>query len=437
MCFRTVLSALLLVAVMYTPTSAQSFLYAAAQRTSVNRPALLEIPLTTAGIVGVSRFIEVADDFGSNPRVTYDGRFVVWLSGNTLNTRTLTFFDRQMGVLGDLGTLWVGSAFGVLADPRALRVFVINTDGLTVIDSQGPRFVSLPGLTFGTVMALSTDGSELFWMRRILSSIASISVVNPMTGTLLRTLEFPADGSSPYALAISPDNRSIYLTNQAGGETGSIVLRKLDAATGNELRRTTFAPAFALFPGSAVIDDLHRRVYVPVAGFELGESFGRVLLFDEETFNVLGQSPANRDPYLQFDESQGIMVNWGTRFVRNGCVATTIEVWREPVAPIQSTDATLPCARTTIATPPRAPVAFTHQVTGSRVTLSWSPTMRTTEYLLEVGTASGAVNLGTLRVLEPTLTANGIPSGTYFVRVRAVNTVGVSATSNELRIVVP
>ena len=78
---------------------------------------------------------------------------------------------------------------------------------------------------------------------------------------------------------------------------------------------------------------------------------------------------------------------------------------------------------------------------GSRVDLSWTlpvPSPTATRYVLEVGSASGLSNLGTIEAGSGlTFRATGVPAGTYFVRLRAVNYGGTSAASNELRIDVP
>ena len=58
--------------------------------------------------------------------------------------------------------------------------------------------------------------------------------------------------------------------------------------------------------------------------------------------------------------------------------------------------------------------------------------------MLDVGSASGLSNLGTIEAGSgSTFRATGVPAGTYFVRLRAVNYGGTSAASNELRIDVP
>jgi hypothetical protein len=91
--------------------------------------------------------------------------------------------------------------------------------------------------------------------------------------------------------------------------------------------------------------------------------------------------------------------------------------------------------------PPGPPTNLTATAAGSSVTLWWTaPALGgpPTTYIIEAGTTSGASNLATVPTgnLATTMTANGIPSATYFVRVRAANAVGVSGSSNEVMLTV-
>lgn len=76
-------------------------------------------------------------------------------------------------------------------------------------------------------------------------------------------------------------------------------------------------------------------------------------------------------------------------------------------------------------------------VNGSTVTLTWAaPTSSdpATSYMVEAGSSSGAANIASLDTgnAATTLTVASVPAGTYFVRVRARNSSGVGAASNEV-----
>jgi hypothetical protein len=87
-----------------------------------------------------------------------------------------------------------------------------------------------------------------------------------------------------------------------------------------------------------------------------------------------------------------------------------------------------------------APSALAAQVSGNAVTLTWQPPSGSVStYVLEAGSASGLADL----VNTPTLSASttlfvgGVPTGSYYVRVRAYSpATGLSAASNEITVVI-
>jgi N-acetylneuraminic acid mutarotase len=89
--------------------------------------------------------------------------------------------------------------------------------------------------------------------------------------------------------------------------------------------------------------------------------------------------------------------------------------------------------------PPGPPRGLTAGVTGSTVTLAWQPPDTggaTQAYVIEVGNASGVTNTAVLDTgsTATSFQAAGVPNGIFFIRLRARNTFGVSAPSNEVSI---
>jgi len=76
------------------------------------------------------------------------------------------------------------------------------------------------------------------------------------------------------------------------------------------------------------------------------------------------------------------------------------------------------------------------QLTGSTVTVTWAPVPGAAGYQLEAGTGPLLANIVTTTTAATSLVANGVPSGTYYVRVRALASGGTSV-SNELVVMVP
>jgi predicted phage tail protein len=89
--------------------------------------------------------------------------------------------------------------------------------------------------------------------------------------------------------------------------------------------------------------------------------------------------------------------------------------------------------------PPVPPPNLAATVNGSRVTLSWAPAAGATSYQLQVGSSAGATDLLDLDLQSgaTALTAVNVGAGSYFVRLRSLNSCGQSAASNEIVVVVP
>ena len=89
---------------------------------------------------------------------------------------------------------------------------------------------------------------------------------------------------------------------------------------------------------------------------------------------------------------------------------------------------------------PGAPGNLTVVKTATSMTLTWNaPTTggSVTGYTLELGVASGVTNASYPLPAATTVTTPALPWGTYFMRIKAKNSIGTSAPSNEVRLVVP
>src|SRR5262245_19534023 len=90
---------------------------------------------------------------------------------------------------------------------------------------------------------------------------------------------------------------------------------------------------------------------------------------------------------------------------------------------------------------PPQPLNLASTVTGSTVVLQWIAAVdgdAPTSYVVEAGSAPGLANLANFDTGNSgqMLTVQGVPAGTYFVRVRARNDGGVSGPSNEISVIV-
>ena len=81
-----------------------------------------------------------------------------------------------------------------------------------------------------------------------------------------------------------------------------------------------------------------------------------------------------------------------------------------------------------------APRSLQATVTDDSLRMSWQPPadgLPVTAYVIEAGTASGEANITRVETSTTSFSANGIPEGTYFLRVKAKRAGGVGSASNE------
>jgi hypothetical protein len=107
---------------------------------------------------------------------------------------------------------------------------------------------------------------------------------------------------------------------------------------------------------------------------------------------------------------------------------------RTPVAPLRPATAGAINA-------PGAPTNFSATVTGSTVVLNWTAPAggdAPTSYSVQAGSTNGSSDLANFDTgsTATSLTVLNVPSGTYFVRIRANNSAGQGGPSNEFQVVV-
>ena len=88
--------------------------------------------------------------------------------------------------------------------------------------------------------------------------------------------------------------------------------------------------------------------------------------------------------------------------------------------------------------PPAAPGGVSAEVVGARVTLRWAAAAGAppTAYQVQAGSMPGAADHGTLATGLTSVTASGVSTGVYYLRVIALNAAGASAPSPETAVVV-
>lgn len=108
--------------------------------------------------------------------------------------------------------------------------------------------------------------------------------------------------------------------------------------------------------------------------------------------------------------------------------------------------ASLPSGDTRIAVggalgPPESPVQFSASTSAGTVAFSWFTSTSggtPTGYVLETGSGPGLANLAVIPLpATTTFVVPGVPKGTYYVRLRALNAVGASLPAGDIVLIVP
>lgn len=88
---------------------------------------------------------------------------------------------------------------------------------------------------------------------------------------------------------------------------------------------------------------------------------------------------------------------------------------------------------------PGPPTGLTATVSGSTVTMTWTPPTTggaAIRYMVEAAAIPGGAAIATLPTSQSSISVPGVANGAYYVRVRATNAEGTSGPSNEVAVVV-
>ncbi len=375
---------------------------------------------------------------------TADGRYLVWLGSETETCCHLALYDRVsrsaaiVSRHGGMPTSLFGapivaherevsvlvqppgqpllhaSAAGVRAvipDGRTLQFHGTTSDGRIALlaDRVGARRVDVEtghvlnevvGREFTSYWAISGDGADLFGHSVRFDPVAGqvVGVVTryqASTGAIVAEREFTPDQLA-YGLTTEPRSGRLYVDLLQGRYL------VLDPTTLAEL--------------GTVATSIQQLPLVPV--------FARVA-FDPHHPRALLLATRQGQPGVTPAITRFDIIDTNTFAVSGGADLGTAIGLREIV----------------VVPRPPAPMSPTATVSGSRVTLRWTsgagPGLAN-GYLVEAGSGPGLANLARMPTGAATeLVVDGVPRGTYFVRVRAGNWGGTSDPSTEITVSVP
>ena len=342
---------------------------------------------------------------GSSELLSFD--FEPWLAHPRdlavygLTRKRTTGFGTSVGVLARLDGSGLHELGGCPADSTAS--FAISVDG-------------------GTIGAVCESGD--------------VAIVDATTGNARRTI--PA-GARPYG-GVAVSGSAVVIVRAASGVSDSAAT--FDAATGASLAAVVFPPGAAIGTqacsariAAATPDGAVIACSVTTPSVPRPRTFSTTRVFSLATTSWSDPVGTSFSPFNASVDPDGrvLTATWASDFGTSVFQQTDLQTG--------ATRASYDDVGTlAVAYAPLAP-ALGVATSSSRVDLSWTLPVHSppaTRYVLEVGSAPGLSNLGTIEAGSGlTFRATGVPAGTYFVRLRGVNYGGTSAASNELRIDVP
>lgn len=363
-----------------------------------------------------------------SPYATPDGRVVAWLEpGEPVVSRVpmIGLHDVATGATAKLESPGVREMLG---NPARAELFLIDDNGPFALSPSGVRRFSSPPCTGRFFVAASANG------RRVLMYCQGDGTpARPNATLLFDTTTGQVVATLPVWLqaALTSDGAEAYVLEYVAGQRR---LQRVDLTTGAVLAASTM-------PVSGVnlqFDSRANRVFV----------LGSVLhAFMATTLEWLGSRDLAADFAQTRSASSSSLDESGSRLyvtahgITEGNSSYTFRVFDtntlDAVVTVPSYAAGL-----FVATPkPLPPVGVTAVVAAGGVTLTWTgqpSRAMTLRHVIEAGTAPGRSDIAAIEVGAQTVLNTGpVPSGTYYVRVRAGNVAGLSAASTEVVVTVP
>jgi hypothetical protein len=239
-------------------------------------------------------------------------------------------------------------------------------------------------------------------------------------------------------LSLSDDSRRLAV---ADNDYDNPILKIFDTDTRVEQASRRLPPltSFGSMYQPLEFDEERNRLFVGyherrgVLGSELS---GRLLVLDAGTLGDLGAVDGGA-PKFALARRNELGVNAPFFSGRGGCVTIAVEVWGADNSPLRVSSGIRCLSGSTIVSVPDAMSTVAHHVTDRRVTLSWPTVLGASDYVVEAGSLPGLSNLARVQSGGANqFVANGVPPGTYYVRVRGLNEVGSGTPSPELIVTV-
>lgn len=334
-------------------------------------------------------------------------------------SNTISVLDTATNAI--VSTVNVGDSPGALrVGPGGTRLYVLDgypSFSLSIFDIASLTKVgSIPiGAVQAYGLAISPDGSRAYVSTY---GADAVKVIDLTLGAVVATIPV---GRLPIGVDVTPDGQFVYVANYLG-RTVSII----STATSTVVATLTVGGSANAIANSVRVTATGDRAYVASFPASVIDTQTRTL---SATLQAGGRAVA-----FTPDESRAY-------FAASGVVSVVSMANNGTIATIPFNAATEGQASAVVIAPPQ-PVDPPEQlevvsITGNLVTLRWVPPAtgaRPTRYALEGGVGAGQV-LASLPTAgpDPALTFVA-PSGSFYVRVHALNGTRRSTASNEIQI---
>ena len=415
---------------------------------------IIEVDATVRGfgqVLHATPTTDVSPFFRTSPVALSGGRYLVWLGSSPTQEWDAIVFDRRTrrSAYAHLPLPDPKTVVGALtADPNQPRVLFWTATfagiGPNVViwalDARNPT----PRPVYRTQMIPTAmtvaPASDTLVVALALDGVGPVVAIDIATGT-----ERGRVPSGPVILGVATNGTGTRVWGQArnGVKTWDMTTGQL-LAFSDAIRGPVFA-----FPNAQLVRDHDRNLLI---GLDPNEEF--VVTLDGDSLAETSRTRVDTIANAGWIEASKVVLpgRWMTAayVVRTEnrtdriCNAILVDVidpggGRRAVADVKAAlglSGTRCETKAVLVRSPFAPTGLTATVSAGTVALTWQDPGDTTEFELEYGFASGQ-RAGAIRMGQSTnVGIPGVPPGTYFVRVKAVNEVGASPPSNEVRIVV-
>jgi hypothetical protein len=370
------------------------------------------------------------------PVSTFDGRFIA-AAATTFSSvgpivHPVTYRDLLTGATGAIGN----DVRSIVAHPTRQAVFLgfengdvglLDVSGLTRRPLCDPSPVSPPNI------AASLDGVELY-----VTCFTSLRVIDSAMMAEIRRFNLRAEPRSIYAVA---SGRLFTLDNVGpGGPIGAMEMSVYDVVSGARVANAPTPMPWHGLPWAVPTPDATRVIV------GAGYVDTTPLVVDSATAAVVDVWPIDGviDAALTSTGDRAILlrehVQSGIGFLSGVLldIASKTVLAEGPLGP----SAYGRESHLVVLEPPQPPGDLTAEISGSSVTLRWiqpGASRRATDHSIEAGSTPTDFSLLSQRTGsdEPVFVAPNVPRGVYYVRVRAVNAVGVSLPSATIQVIVP